>query len=267
MGLGNVEATDALRHPAPPDEPEPPFWESFRLLRIPEIRAGIFTKKAPPIPAVRKNVVLLTAAEASSLFREAETVLGRILAKLERLRELAMQATNVNLTPGERQAIMIEAQGLAEEIIQNSAALRITDRPLLQVDSLWVDIETPIIPGLKVAPPSRVSFNVSSQRMPVVFLRNLSFRLQVSAIAALQFLRQVIEDVAKVELELKQARAELQALMDAGLLSSEDASLSGQAQARAKNVIEDLVLQAQFVAGAQANIDARQVLELMIEDG
>jgi len=267
MGLGNVEATDALRYPAPPDEPEPPFWESFRLLRIPEIRAGIFAKKAPPIPAVRKNVVLLTAAEASSLFREAETILGRIRAQLERLRELAMQATNVNLTPAERQAIVQEAQELAEGIIQVSVTLRISDRPLLQIDSLWVDIETPIIPGLEVAPPSRVSFQLSSQRMPIVFLRNLSFRMQVSAIAALQFLREIIEDLKNVELELNQARAELHALLDAGLLSSEDASLAGRAQALARNVIEDLVLQAQFVAGAQANIDARQVLELMITDG
>jgi len=264
MGSENVQAVETLLHAAPAEQPDSAtraIPKPLRLTRFPGRRAAGEPDGTQVV--ARENVVILPAAQVSSLFYEAEINLAKIRAKLERLRELALQATNVNLKPAEREAIVREAHALVEAIIQASISLRITDRPLLQPSELWVDVEAPAMPGLEITPPAQISFYFSPQRLPIVFLRNLSFQVQTSAIAALQILRQAIEDVTNVEVELNQARAELQALSSEDRSSGPEASLSERAAALAQNVIEDLALQARFVAGAQANIKPRKVLEVL----
>jgi hypothetical protein len=261
MGSENVKAAELLLHAAPAEQSDSATRRPLRPTRVSGRRSANESEGNQVV--ARENVVILPAAQVSSLFHEAEVNLAKIREKLERLRELALQATSVNLKPAEREAIVQEAHALVETIIQASISLRITDRPLLQPSELWVDVEAPAMPGLEITPPAQISFYFSPQRLPIVFLRNLSFRVQTSAIAALQILRQAIEDITNVEVELNQARAELQALTSDDRQSGFGASLSERAEALAQNVIEDLALQARFVAGAQANIKARQVLELL----
>lgn len=236
-------------------------------------------------PLTGPGLIRLLVTEAPLYIRSGEYGLGSLRSVLQQLRSYALQATNPHLRAADRKILEQQVRLLLQKIFHLAFTARIAKQRILRPGGVKLSIEflpppiaeegeeeasaAPVPQAPEESAPIRVPvrppvlFEIPGAPLNIGLLNALDISTISSALAAIQILNREIEQLTDLQFLLTQTRQRVQELLEEGAaLSEEHASLTA-ARGHSRGAIQAIYQKPRSVLGAQANLKAHQVLELI----
>ena len=241
----------------------------YRVNRAADDAAGLAVSEKMRAQVRGLNMAVRNAQDGVSLVQTAEGGAQKIQDMLQRMRELAVQASNDTLTDPDRALLQEEFQNLIQEIDRTANSTKFNTKALIDGSVAGTTLTIQVGPGTSTS-ADHITISLQALDAAALQVDGLNINNVTAAQAAINQLDSAINDVSTARANFGALQNRLEAAIETLLIQAENLTAAesrirdvDMAQEMANFTKFQILQQASTAMLAQANVAPQSILSLL----
>ncbi len=241
----------------------------YRVNRAADDAAGLAVSEKMRAQIRGLNMAVRNAQDGVSLVQTAEGGAQKIQDMLQRMRELAVQASNDTLTDPDRALLQEEFQNLIQEIDRTANSTKFNTKALIDGSVAGTTLTIQVGPGTSTS-ADHITISLQALDAAALQVDGLNINNVTAAQAAINQLDSAINDVSTARANFGALQNRLEAAIETLLIQAENLTAAesrirdvDMAQEMANFTKFQILQQASTAMLAQANVAPQSILSLL----